>query len=133
MPLVIDSSVAVSWMIADEESEAGRRALALAYAEGIIGPRVLWYEFRNSLIVNERRGRLLPAETERAISVFAALEPIFLDDHDEAALLRLSRRHALTAYDAAYLELATRLGQSLATFDHRLAAAARAEGVELVG
>jgi predicted nucleic acid-binding protein len=133
VPLVVDSSVAVSWMIADEDSEQVRRALALAFAEGIIGPRVLWYEFRNSLIVNERRGRLLTSETERALSVFTDLEPIFIDDHDESELLRLSRQHTLTVYDAAYLELAKRLIQPLATFDHPLAAAAIAEGVEVIG
>jgi predicted nucleic acid-binding protein len=133
VPLIVDSSVAVSWMIADEDSEAGRRALALAYAEGIIGPRVLWYEVRNSLIVNERRGGLLPSETEQALSVFADLEPIFIDDHDEPELLRLSRKHRLTVYDSAYLELAKRLGQTLATFDGALAEAAIAEGVDVIG
>lgn len=133
MPIVVDGSVAVSWMIADEDSEMARRALALAYADGIVGPWVLWYEFRNSLAVNERRGRLLASEIERAISVFADLEPVFMNDHDDTELLFLSRRHGLTIYDAAYLELAKRLGLALATFDRALARAAGAEGVGVIG
>lgn len=59
------------------------------------------------------------------------LQPLFFDDHDEVEL-RLSRQHKLTVYDAAYLELAKRLGQALATFDGPLAGAASAEGTELV-
>lgn len=132
MPIVVDSSVAVSWMIADEDSEAARRALALAYADGIVGPWVLWYEFHNSLLVNERRGRLRASETERAISVFADLEPVFMADHDDAELLLLSRRHGLTIYDASYLELAKRRGLVLATLDRALVRAAEAEDVEVI-
>lgn len=133
MALVVDSSVAVSWLIPDEDSDLSRRALALTFAEGLIGPRLLWYEIRNVLVVNEHRGRLLPHETERGLSAFSDLEPLFFDDHDEAELLRLSRRYKLTVYDAAYLELASRLRQPLATFDRSLGAAARAEGVEVIG
>jgi predicted nucleic acid-binding protein len=42
-------------------------------------------------------------------------------------------RYGLTAYDAAYLELAKRKGLPLATFDKELIAAATLEGVALVG
>jgi predicted nucleic acid-binding protein len=44
----------------------------------------------------------------------------------------LSRRHRLTFYDAAYLELAQREAIPLATLDKELVTAARAEGVPLV-
>ncbi len=47
--------------------------------------------------------------------------------------MALARRHGLTVYDAAYLELALREGIDLATLDTELADAARAEGVSLVG
>ncbi len=50
---------------------------------------------------------------------------------DEVAVLELARRHELTFYDAAYLELAQRENYTLATFDHDLIAAAKAEGVTL--
>ena len=43
----------------------------------------------------------------------------------------LAREHALSAYDSAYLETALRRGDSLATLDRALAAAAAAEGVAL--
>jgi predicted nucleic acid-binding protein len=44
----------------------------------------------------------------------------------------LARRHRLTVYDAAYLELALREGLALATLDTALAEAARAEGVSVL-
>jgi len=44
----------------------------------------------------------------------------------------LARRHGLTVYDAAYLELALRRAASLATLDTKLSSAAASEGVEVV-
>jgi len=46
--------------------------------------------------------------------------------------MRIARRHRLTAYDAAYLELAGRMNPSLATLDTQLRQAAAAEGIPLV-
>jgi len=46
-------------------------------------------------------------------------------------VLALSRKHRLTAYDAAYLELAMRLDVELATLDGELRLAALSEGVVL--
>ena len=46
-----------------------------------------------------------------------------------ADVLNLARAHRLSAYDAAYLELALRLGLPLATVDDKLKAAAAATGV----
>ena len=51
---------------------------------------------------------------------------------NEADVLSLARRHQLTVYDAAYLELARRDGLALATLDAALQRAARAEGVGLI-
>ena len=51
----------------------------------------------------------------------------------ELAVLSLARRHQLSFYDAAYLELAQRERIDLATFDRALVQAATAEGVQLVG
>jgi predicted nucleic acid-binding protein len=52
-------------------------------------------------------------------------------DVEEDALMQLARRHRLTVYDAAFLELALRKGYPLATLDPELTVAARAEAVVL--
>jgi predicted nucleic acid-binding protein len=58
--------------------------------------------------------------------------PILIDRApDEADLMALARRHRLTVYGAAYLELARRRREPLATLDKKLAAAAKAESVAL--
>ena len=46
--------------------------------------------------------------------------------------LTLARQHGLTAYDAAYLELAVRAGARLASLDNSLRRAAESMGVELL-
>jgi hypothetical protein len=48
------------------------------------------------------------------------------------AILTTARIYELTAYDAAYLELAARHGVALATQDERLQAAAAQAGIPLV-
>jgi predicted nucleic acid-binding protein len=52
---------------------------------------------------------------------------------DAGQVLALARRHRLTVYDAAYLELAVREALPLATLYEALAIAARAEQVPLIG
>ena len=47
--------------------------------------------------------------------------------------LSLARRYKLSAYDAAYLELALRTGLQLATLDADLARAAATAGVPIFG
>ena len=87
---------------------------------------------RNVLLQGERRGRTTPQQTRasldflRQMSISIALLP------DENAVMELARRHRLSFYDAAYLELALREALTLATFDGDLIVAARAEGVALV-
>lgn len=84
------------------------------------------------LIVNERRGRLDTVKTTHALRLLRGL-PIAIDaDVEEEALMRLARTHRLTAYDAAYLELAQRKGLALATLDAALSIAVRAEAVPLI-
>ena len=68
------------------------------------------------------------ARNEHRLSSFGAKEHCKANDD----MMRLARSHRLTAYDAAYLELALRKGAPLATLDRRLAEAARAEGVSVV-
>jgi predicted nucleic acid-binding protein len=87
----------------------------------------------NLLLVNERRGRLDAKSFEAAKRALTAIPIEFDFDVDEGALTNIAKRHRLTAYNAAYLELALRLGCPLTTLDSRLAKAGSAEGVPLLG
>jgi predicted nucleic acid-binding protein len=88
---------------------------------------------RNVLVVNERRGRIDPPGSAAFLVDLARLRIDLERQADGEILLALARTHRLTAYDAAYLELALRADAPLATLDRKLAAAARAAGVPLLG
>lgn len=132
MAFVLDASITASWFLPDERDPRAVKAFALLKTADAHAPVLWWFELRNLLIVNERRGRIDQTQTQRTLSILAAL-PIELDHSpNEANILTLARRHGLTIYDAAYLELAQRLGLPVATLDRALAKAVVAEGLALV-
>lgn len=132
MRFVIDASVAGAWVLPDEQSDIAR-AIRLGYEHNVSTvPAHWWMEVRNLLLMAERKGRIDSSRSERALALFARL-PMEMDDApDEPLLMDVARRHQLTAYDAAYLELALRTGSPLATLDRPLAKAAKAEDVTVV-
>jgi predicted nucleic acid-binding protein len=87
-------------------------------------------------VAGERRARIKPAESAAFIAMIEEL-PIVAERATGARALHetigLAREHGLTAYDAAYLELAMRRSLPLATGDRKLRAAAGRAGVALVG
>lgn len=133
MPFVVDASVAVSWLMPDERDKIAEAAWTRIANDRAMVPAVWWFEVRNALIVGERRGRLDGEKTAEALRLVKGL-PIAIDTEvDEDVLMRLARTLRLTVYDAAYLELAVRRKLPLATLDDALAAASKAELVELIG
>jgi hypothetical protein len=71
------------------------------------------------LVLGERRGRLTEQETARFLRDISRLRISLDRTPDEMPVLTLTRRHKLTVYDAAYLELALREVAALATLDQR--------------
>src|SRR5205823_3956423 len=132
MPFVLDASIAHAWAF-KEISETADIAQARLEADTAWVPSLWWFELRNGLVMAERRGRITEQETAQFLRRVANFAPIIDPLPDEAAVMTLARRHRLTVYDAAYLELALREGVPLATLDGPLTDAARAEGVELIG
>ena len=96
-------------------------------------PSLWWLEVRNGLLIGERRGRLTQHDTAFFLRRASGLALTVDQAPDETGVLTLARRHRLTVYDAAYLDLALRESLPLATLDKELATAARAEGVALIG
>jgi predicted nucleic acid-binding protein len=133
MPFVVDASVTACWFLPDERHPIADAAyLRIAWDTGVV-PVLWWYELRNILIVSERRRRLDCAAVADVLRVVRKL-PVDIDaDVEEDTLIQLARRHRLTVYDAAYLELALRRNHPLATLDAALSTAARAERVQLIG
>jgi predicted nucleic acid-binding protein len=133
MPYVLDASVAAAWFFPDEEDATAGDAAALLVADVALVPALFWFEIRNLLVVGERRGRVTPADSALFLMRLDTL-PIEVDTVPVSGdVLSLARAHALSAYDAAYLELARRRAVALATLDRRLETAAIRERLRLIG
>ena len=134
MDFVIDASVMMAWCFEDEATPGADAALDLLRESRAVVPTIWNLEVANVLLVAQRRQRLSEAQVTRFVRLLGSL-PISADAEptDIAALLSLGRRHSLSAYDAAYLELAERLGAPLATLDIKLATAAQTAGVQVLG
>lgn len=130
-PIVIDNSVVLCWCLADESDPVADRAMRRVVEDGAVVPGIWWYELRNALVVNERRGRLDVADTVAILTDLGQM-PVAVDqEHDEVMILSLARRHALSVYDAAYIEVALRRGLPMASLDRRLGQAAAARHIAL--
>ena len=131
---VLDNSIAMAWSFADEVSDYADAVLDSLTTVRTIVPMLWPLEVANALLMGERRKRSTEAETIRWIGILNRL-PIVIDDETNTRAwsdtLALARGHKLSAYDAAYLELAIRRRLPLATLDDPLKAAAAAIGVAL--
>jgi predicted nucleic acid-binding protein len=132
---VLDCSIAMTWCFEDEASPDADRLLDRLRDDGAIVPMLWFWEVANVLNAAVRRGRLAPGEVPPRLRLLSAL-PIEVDAEGAARAWRetlmLAQAHGLTAYDAAYLELALRHGAELATLDKDLRAAASGLGVKVV-
>jgi predicted nucleic acid-binding protein len=136
MSLVLDASITLAWIYADETTTAVLQAFEVLRERGAWVPGLWRLEVANVLQMNVNRKRHRATFRDGALAELALL-PIHLDpDTDRHAwgeTLRLADRHHLTVYDAAYLELALRRKIPLATLDRQLRATAASNGVELLG
>lgn len=131
---VLDASTVLAWVIEDERTPPAMKVLAgLRAQDQARVPALWWFEVRNALVASERRGRSSETDTADFLRGLARLTIGIDRAPDETAILTLARRHRLTVYDAAYLELAQREGLPLASLDGALRKAASASGVALLG
>jgi len=108
MPIVIDASMAASWIIPDEYNPISQALLDDLMDEKYrpLSIPLFWYEFRNILVTNARKRRidkndlLIFLQDIRQIGI----ETKAMDN--DALILQLAFEHNLSAYDAAYLALA---------------------------
>ncbi len=133
MPIVVDVSAIVPLAFPDEDHTLAEAVIHKLASEGGLVPALFWFEVWNTLAMNERRDRSTLENTEHFVSLLARLN-LAIDPLPEAQkILALTRRHGITAYDAAYLELALRAGLPLATGDKELINAMGAAGGKLFG
>lgn len=118
----------------DEASEYADAALVGLEAHTILVPALWPVEVANALLVGERSRRLREADIQKFMELIENLN--LLQDAPTAAsqtshVFSCAREYGLTAYDAAYLELAMRQHARLAPFDAKLRKAAKRAGVSI--
>jgi predicted nucleic acid-binding protein len=126
---VIDASVTMPWFFSDEATPFTEGLLDSLGAQELWAPPLWVLECTNVLQSAQRRRRI---EASRRAQIAAELSelPVRVDPEtpDFVSLDRLASTHGLSAYDAAYLELALRRSLVLVSLDARLLAAAQALG-----
>ena len=131
---VLDCSVTMSWCLQDEADPRVDALLVSLPTQEAVAPSHWPLEVANVLAACERRGRVTAARIAEVLGFLDGL-PIVIDDQTAMKafgdVLALARAHQLTAYDAAYLELALRKGCPLASLDASLNETAAKLGVAL--
>ena len=138
MAWVFDASIAMAWCFEDEKTAETDALLDRLEQDHAIVPQLWYLEVANVLTMAMRKrtgARITEPQRAQFLGMLAAA-PIRVDleahVHAWGTILALADKHRLSTYDAAYLELAMRLGAPLATLDAELAAAAKNVGVAVL-
>lgn len=130
---MLDSSVAIAWVVESQNTAATSALLDEVISGSEVVVPLLWiFEVANSLVTLSRRRVVAESQYHRARRDLIALEPMVDQEGVRLALevtSSLAREHALSLYDAVYLELAMRRNLPLATRDTALNKAAKRAGV----
>lgn len=119
--LVVDGSVAVKWLLPEEDS---KEALGIrdAHVRGkvtLYAPDLLLYEVANVL---RYRHDVADADIVSGVEALFLLDIAFLSPSSRsvARAVVTARRFDITFHDAVYLEIAEDIGASLVTADYEL-------------
>lgn len=143
MSLVLDASLTLAWCFKDESTVHTNALLEHVATKGAVVPTLWAYEVANGLASGRRRTppRIQDIEIERFLQALSAMPIQIVNVGSTTAcrsIVALATRYSISAYDAAYLDLALEFGVPLGTLDgtgrrQGLKQAAAAAGVELFG
>jgi predicted nucleic acid-binding protein len=135
---VLDASVAFSWCFPGDPTEDtpySRSILSRLTADNAVVPEIWAFEIANIIFVAfNKRKRITEQQIDEYLQRLMAL-PIRVELYDLWANVRLeskARLWNLSAYDAAYLNLALQKNLPLATADDDLKKMAETEGIEVL-
>jgi predicted nucleic acid-binding protein len=121
---VLDASVVLTWCFPDENAAMAQRVAEMfKHGDTAIAPSFWPHEVLNALLLGEKRKRISKELVRSFLDDLATL-PVVLERCPAGIIFdriqQLSREHGLTAYDAAYLDLALNSRLPLATLDEDL-------------
>ena len=131
--IVVDASVALAWCFPDEASNYADSVLLAIENQTILVPTIWPVEITNALLVGERRKRIRQPDVRRFVELLKGLD-VTVDTQSVADsvnnIFPPAQDYRLSAYDAAYLDVAIRHEVTLATLDADLQKAAHAAGIK---
>ncbi len=132
--IVVDASIIAAILFDDEVSRRDDPVWEALRDSDFDIPSHWTIEFTSLLLKAERRGRMTRSRRDEHFAAASRLLSSAQVDRPPVsrAVIDLASDAGLTGYDAAYLELALRLGATLASNDDALVAACRARGVRVL-
>ena len=134
---VLDNTVTMAWCFSEEATEFTKTLLSRLsnLTDSAVVPALWLYEVVHVVELAVRKGRI-PGEKALAFLESLADLPIEVENPSRTQVFvtvrTLANQYQLTAYDAAYLELAIRHKLPIASLDKALSRAALAAGVNTV-
>ena len=136
MQFVLDNSITMRWLFGDgsaEDQKYAKRVLTSISGMHVWVPTIWCLEVANVIAKSESKYSFPEARSVEFIHALNQLN-IQIDyetcKHAMNDTLHFARRYKLSAYDAAYLELALRKGLPLATLDEGLEKAIKKSGAK---
>lgn len=133
---VLDASITLAWLIDRSVTPYATRVRQLLYDGSRAVVPALWqWEVANGFVTAERRGLLSSSETAQILQTFDTVLASIEIKQDLIPIrrnIRMAVDHQLTAYDAAYLQLAKEEQLPIATLDRALTEAATMAAVPLL-
>ena len=122
MRFVVDASVAVKWLVAEDDAEIADRLAASG--QKLHAPRLMASEAVNVLWRKARVGEIERAEAGAAMALLTDMPVRWNDDETVGAdAVRLALALDRPVYDCMYLALAHRIGATVVTADRRFVTA----------
>lgn len=115
---VVDASVAIKWVVAEQWNDDAVRLLGAATTR--LAPDLILLETANALVKRLRRKELTAGEVVSAHTSISDLVIVHPTSHLSTTTLSFAMEHQISVYDATYVALALEEGCRLVTADRRL-------------
>lgn len=129
--IVLDSSVALKWIFADEEGAEHALRVRDDHISGkseIAVPSLFFYEIANVLATKVKLSAEVALEAFELISAFE-FNVHELDSPEHLEAMALAMKHRVSVYDASYHLLASRLGCRFLTADRKFCEKVKGLGI----
>jgi predicted nucleic acid-binding protein len=133
--IVLDASILIARILSEHHSGLSEDLFDLLDTSDILVPSHWPTEVANALRTNIRRGRMTEADLDAIVGLLARFRLTIasaIQISDIVPITKFSSEHTLTAYDAAYVQIALAHGGELATLDHAMRAAAKRLDIPLI-